>query len=311
MIRTVLPMLPLLLAVSASPAFGWNAVGHMAVAAIAYDRLTPAAKARVKELLKLNPDYASWIAEAGGNDPDKVAFMRAAHWPDDIKFSAAYDKEDEQWFPDADKITGYSDMARHKYWHYKDIPFSIQGALVPAQAKKPNAQTQIAEMRKLLGSDASDDVKSYSLSWLNHLVGDVHQPLHAAARFSPAHKKGDVGGNSVAICASFCTNLHSFWDGAVGAAKTTKASILMALNLQERLKKHPPNAGQAAKSDENVWISESSALARKFAYASPVGTGTDSSTLDATYVANAGSIAEKQVALAGVRLANLINASLK
>lgn len=311
MIRVALPVFSVLLALAASPALGWNAVGHMAVAAIAYDQLTPAAKARVKELLKLNPDYATWIAEAGGNDPDKVAFMRAAHWPDDIKFRKAYDNPDSQGSPGAAKIVGYTDMTPHKYWHYKDIPFSIDGTGVPAHARTPNAQTQIAAMRKLLGSDASDEVKSYSLSWLNHLVGDVHQPLHAAARFSAAHKTGDVGGNNVAVCASACTDLHSFWDGAVGAAKTTKASVPVALNLQERLKTSPPKPSLTAKSDENVWISESSALARTYAYASPVGTSKDQFTLDSTYVANAGSIAEKQVALAGVRLANLINASLK
>jgi len=311
MFRVPIPVLSVPLVLAASPALGWNAVGHMAVAAIAYDQLTLAAKAKVKELLKLNPDYATWIAEAGSNDPDKVAFMRAAHWPDDIKFRKAYDNPDKQGSLGAGNVVGYGDMKPHKYWHYKDIPFSIDGTSVPAHAKTPNVQTQIAAMRKLLGSDASDEVKSYSLSWLNHLVGDVHQPLHAAARFSAAHKTGDVGGLNVAVCASACTDLHSFWDGAVGGAKTTKAAVPVALSLQERLNKSPPKPSLAAKSDENVWISESSALARTYAYAPPVGTSKDQFTLDATYVSNAGSIAEKQVALAGVRLANLINASLK
>lgn len=39
-------------------------------------------------------------------------------------------------------------------------------------------------MIETLGSLASDDVRSYDLVWLLHLVGDLHQPLHATSRFS-------------------------------------------------------------------------------------------------------------------------------
>jgi hypothetical protein len=41
----------------ATRANAWNGFGHMTMAAIAYDRLTPAAHSRVGELLKLNPQY--------------------------------------------------------------------------------------------------------------------------------------------------------------------------------------------------------------------------------------------------------------
>lgn len=307
MIRIVVLLLSALVTL---PAIAWNGVGHMAVAAIAYDRLSPQARARVKSLLKLNPDHASWIAEAGSNDPDKVAFMRSSHWPDDIKFKGDY-QDDKQTSPSAAKVIGYADKARHKYWHYKDIPFTTDGADLPKQAKTPNAQTQIAAMRELLSSDASDEVKSYSLTWLNHLVGDVHQPLHASARFSKEHPKGDGGGNDVTVCASKCSSLHSFWDGAVGAASFNEGPVPKALKIQQRLASFEVDPKQAAKSSENVWISESAALARKFAYVKPVGTGTEQFKLDQTYRNNAGSIAEKRIAIAGVRLANLINLNLK
>jgi hypothetical protein len=52
-----------------------------------------------------------------------------------------------------------------------------------------------------LRSAASDDVKSYDLAWLEHLVGDVHQPPHAVSRFTHEAPAGDRGGNSVHLCA--------------------------------------------------------------------------------------------------------------
>jgi S1/P1 Nuclease len=44
-------------------------------------------------------------------------------------------------------------------------------------------ETQIAVFRKTLADKTiSDDIRSYDLAWLLHLVGDVHQPLHATAQ---------------------------------------------------------------------------------------------------------------------------------
>ncbi len=74
------------------PAVGWDGEGHMSVAYITYQQLTPATRARVKALLALNP-YASdpneWpklLAKGpAGEDVDEMTFMIAATWPDQIK----------------------------------------------------------------------------------------------------------------------------------------------------------------------------------------------------------------------------------
>src|SRR5258708_34204891 len=42
------------------PAYGWDSFGHMAVAYVAYQKLTPQAKTRGNDLLKLNPKYSEW-----------------------------------------------------------------------------------------------------------------------------------------------------------------------------------------------------------------------------------------------------------
>ena len=64
-------------------------------------------------------------------------------------------------------------------------------------------------------------------------------------------------------------------------------------------------------SDSEVWIYESAELAKQFAYAPPVSTGTNAVLLTREYETNARNIARSQAALAVARLANLINNALK
>ena len=64
--------------------FAWGGIGHMAVDYMAYQRLKPATKVRVRDLLKLNPDYPSWEKQiptgTASGDHDMMIFMIAATW---------------------------------------------------------------------------------------------------------------------------------------------------------------------------------------------------------------------------------------
>jgi len=51
---------------------------------------------------------------------------------------------------------------------------------------------------------------------LIHLVGDIHQPLHAVSRYTKAHPGGDAGGNLFYIKYNNIHNLHALWDAQVG-----------------------------------------------------------------------------------------------
>src|SRR5262245_54095668 len=78
----------------ASPAVAWNSKGHMMVAYVAYRKLTPAARARVDELLRLNPDYGKWettvpVTVSRAEKRLRI-FMMASTWPDQIKVSESY-----------------------------------------------------------------------------------------------------------------------------------------------------------------------------------------------------------------------------
>jgi hypothetical protein len=305
--RTLLTFALCCFLVSGTNAYAWDDEGHMTVAAIAYDKLDKNVRTAVAALLKLNPNYKQWITGVPANERDKVAFVEAATWPDFIKGAAGYTNDDlHKSGSKAAQNIGYTDKLQHRYWHFIDMPFS------PDETKlidpvPPNAKTQIAEFRKsiALSSKVSARIKSYDLVWLLHLVGDVHQPLHATSRFESTEPKGDRGGNDVTACTSSCGPLHAFWDDVLGTSK----SPADAQNLAEAI----PAADDtlAAISDEAVWINESFEFAKDSVYIAPIGVGKGPFTLDKAYQDAARDLATKRVALAGARLANLLSEALK
>jgi len=296
-----------------STSHAWNSRGHMVVAAVAWDHLTPKARTRATALLKLNPNYQKWIKDVAVRDRRQTAFVRAATWPDEIKQDRRYEKD--SYTPPAaiaGRNIGYADMTMHRGWHFKDIPLTEDGAA----GEEPfafNAVSQIAAFSAAIGDGRfSDDIQSYDLAWLLHLVGDIHQPLHATSRFNTAFPSGDTGGNGVKICSQTATTcdldhgsaLHSLWDGAVGTSSSPKSAIAFRTRL-------PASSVESLiVTDPQKWAEESFELARNAVYVEPVGHQAGPYRLTSSYRTTAGSIAEKRIALAGERLAKLLNEKL-
>lgn len=296
--------------IAAAPAGAWNDRGHMIVAAKAWRHLNPQTKARAGELLRHNPRYGSWTAGVPQSGKSRAAFIHAATWPDFIKFARGYTNVRLPHGRSTRNI-GYADCLQHKYWHYKDLPFSPDGTPVEPPPD-PNAQTQIeAFIATLADATAGDEVKSYDLAWLIHLVGDVHQPLHATQRFVATDNvngsKGDGGGNDVKYCltdrCSRGSTLHSFWDGAFGDGEDLASITTFAGQMAA------PPAAQAAILTPSVWFTESFGLAQAEVYKPPVGVGLGPFLLTAGYRADAARTATERASLAGVRLARILNAA--
>jgi hypothetical protein len=299
----------------------WNADGHMIVAWIAYQHLTAAARNRIGALLQLNPQYKIWIAGlpagASAERRRRRAFIQASNWPDFIKGANGYISDGSEGgfkppdSPTASQNIGYPDRNRHMYWHFVDSPFSDDGTqTLPAAV--PNVLSEITLLRDALASPSTtNDIKSYDLVWLIHLVGDVHQPLHAITRFRQNDTDGDNGGNDVklncldgVLCAS---SLHAEWDGALGNTHnfdviTSKGSALDARPV-------PPGADIA---DPKAWVDESVTLAKDAAYKDPDGAalGDPRATIGLAYFNHAKTVAETRVILAARRLATLLNTAL-
>jgi len=298
--------------------YGWNGFGHMAVAYVAYEHLESTTRARANQLVRLNPLYATWKKQVppglSASQRNLMLFMIAATWPDQIRGDHSYhadgpDSGDRPPDSGGDVNIGYTDKALHKYWHFVDNPFSQDGTPV-TQAPSPNAETQIKAFSLALSSDEPDPLKSYDLVWLMHMVGDVHQPLHNASRFSADLPQGDAGGNFVLIGPPPCKNdtaateLHALWDGAIGTSPDPKAVILVAKRL-------PAQSVDA--NDQNVdgWASESLTLAETKAYVAPIGAGKGPFTIDQAYCDQMQAVAQQRIVQGGQRLANLLNANLK
>lgn len=300
-------------------AWAWDDFGHMEVAAVAYPLLTAKTKAKVATLLALNPRYANWIVGAKAADRPRAAFMRAATWADSIKSDPGYAGTDPQTGPAAGQNIGYGDHLKHAYWHFVDQPFSPDGtALVPPPA--PNAATQIPLLRAALAdAGTSDDVKSYDLVWLLHLVGDVHQPLHCVSRYDHADPTGDRGGNNVKITGNvqppvcddprYCpfgppAELHAFMDDIEGSGYATAPVLAAAAKLAKA-----PKAA-AAVVDVDAWIGEGLDAAKTKVYVSPIDAGDGPFTVTPAYQAAMADLGKKRIALAGARLAKLLNDAL-
>ncbi|HTF91636.1 MAG TPA: S1/P1 nuclease, partial [Verrucomicrobiae bacterium] len=136
-----------------------------------------------------------------------------------------------------------------------------------------------------------------ALYFVAHLVGDMHQPLHAG-------RTADRGGTQISVSyKGLNTNLHFFWDANLvdmeTGSETDIAKRLTAnLSEKERLK------WQAGGPTE--WTNESLMLVRSHAY----NTGS-SVELSEDYVEKARSIVRTRMAQAGIRLAWLLNVALK
>jgi hypothetical protein len=293
------------------PALAWDDHGHMMIAASAYDQLTPRAKTRVAQLLALNRYPTNGMNDASDADAGKAAMMMAATAPDAVRSDRSEftddgdDPTDHTKAPDPGRNSGFDDKFMHKYWHYIDIPFSPDHTAL-MQPPDINAQQRIGILRRTLASDARDGLKAYDLVWLLHLVGDIHQPLHATSRFTHDGTKGDRGGNEVKLCFSPCRDeLHAFWDDVLGKGDSVSAAMRAAARLPSA------DPAEASKSDEAKWVEESFESAQNVVYKAPIGVGKGPFTTDEPYRTKARTEAEKRAALAAERLANLLNNELR
>ncbi len=290
------------------PAMAWNRYGHMVIGYIAFSQLDPQKKDRVAELLKKNPSrqWKKYLNRTDKSDSAQIGAI-AGRWADDWKGEGAK-KVASTAADSGDMHEAFKDKQKHKSWHYVNYPFSTDGTNLPANMPTPNVETQITKFREVIASDARDAEKAYCLVWLFHLVGDVHQPLHAVTRCTHDHATGDEGGNKVALHTE-PNELHAFWDSAAG---DKEEDIDGAVTLAKSLAK--PTDSEIDDQNLSDWIKESVDIAKSDVYKPPVGPewgGENGYDVSDEYRSNAKRIAEKRISLAGYRLAKMLNNELK
>lgn len=256
------------------PACAWYASGHRLVAQIAYDHMTPKAR---KQFIHYNQQLDSHFRPQ--------LFVNAAAWMDSLRYMQ------NKWLMN---------------YHYIDIPYTVDGMRGKKQGKI-NAVSVIQSAKQVIANPhASGYDKGFSTRILLHVIGDLHQPLHAINRISKAHPKGDAGGNFFPLGKNpIGMNLHAYWDAAGGYApqhqRLSSAELKAKAHAIER--QWPCKKWLAAKElNPRQWSEQSHQLARNKAYSIQPG-----ATPDKRYQQMVIQTSKKQMALAGCRLAATLN----
>lgn len=222
-----------LLILLTEPALAWNDAGHMVVARIAWLRLSEQQREAVFARMKAHPHFeTSLIYKRPENATDaEWAFLRASTWSDYIRPPKSMSKEEIAKHP------------KHKFhrsvWHYVNFPYHAgqKESELPREAlpNETNIIPQIELTLDLLRGKAKHDPgavaglsaeanEAVRFCWLFHLVGDLHQPMHAVAlvdeKLFPEGDHGDQGGNLLAIRRSESDKpmrLHACWDGMLSS----------------------------------------------------------------------------------------------
>jgi hypothetical protein len=167
------------------------------------------------------------------------------------------------------------------------------------------------------GSDPAR--RGIALNWLFHLVGDVHQPLHAVQLFTREYPKGDRGGGDFCVRVAqdrIPLSLHRLWDGLITSSNNTRTLRNIAIELQSRFTRS--GLSELAVTAPEAWGKEGFGIATKIAYqngglrGTPRGKRrdcrevTDAVVLPNDYAAVARKIGDRRMILAGYRLADLL-----
>ena len=297
----------LLLVLPVTESLAWSRTGHMVIAAMAYRNLPERLQEEYTEILRAHPFYEAWEEAYNSLSVDislgEYLFMQASFWPDVIR-RAGVNAHD---FPT---------------WHYTNYPLTPQvlsgnvSTIEPTLTPENDVQHGFRESLLILFSDASsNELKAIYLSWVIHLVGDAHQPLHCVALVTDLYPEGDRGGNLFFVRPtenSEGINLHAFWDGLLGrSADARNARNETTRLLQQRKEERYEGKKDASMMEE--WMLEGRELAIEYVYLRGTLPATDrdhrekAAILPADYAKNAKEIAEKRSVLAGYRLARVLS----
>jgi len=298
--RLRLLILFLLLGPGITRAPAWDSMGHLLIGEIAYENVKPEVRGKVEALARsLGNKY---------NNHRPYNFVTIGCYMDDMR---------------AEKDYPYSS------WHYMDVNYTPDGSGY-SEAEPPNVLWALKQaVATIENAAATPAQKSEALAMLIHFAGDIHQPLHCV-------DWNDKGGNGYFIAGvpfsdvskTKPANLHAFWDRAyrfeVQGRKVIEVYHIPWPSERPTVPAHGVVKSQAAKimeryplssmaelagiGDPDTWARESYRYACRFGYPRGPHPGDfQVVTLNPVFVSRAHDVACRRIALAGYRLANLLN----
>lgn len=231
------------------PSFAWGPEGHHIVAEIAFSKLDENTRANVMKYL------------------GSTTIEEASVWMDDKRHDKDYDFM--------------------KPWHYINIE---KGNVYVPTTDENVVNELIITLNELKHKNTlcSEQVKT-DLEVLFHLIGDLHQPLHAGYGV-------DRGGNTIEI--NFMgegSNLHWVWDSKI--IENQKITLDKCLEVEKSLS--PEQVSEIKKIDVVAWMNDArSYLPNVYDFTGHV--------LGEDYAKKNAPIIEKQLVAAGMRLAAVL-----
>lgn len=266
----------------------WWDTGHIAVAQIAYEELQPEVKEKVD----------GYLEAVSGPFPNHCDFIMASVWADDIVHEGIYS---------------------FREWHGSARPYDPYGVVSPVEREKILAKFEnndivwaiMGSLKTIKENSSSQWAKGFMLRMLIHIVGDIHQPCHCITFYSPDFPNGDRAGTRFKIKHDTYKSLHSMFDGAFGLGDRqperpmSEKDKLYIDSLVNHLRENYPRESLPQLCDKNIdhWRQDSYDIGVDFAYANILP-----NKQPAPQVMEEGKIITgRQLALAGYRLADLLN----
>lgn len=250
-------LLFLLLALTASTVFAWGYPGHEVVGSLADQLLTPVAKKKLQEVAGISlrsaskwPDCVKGVTAKDNAfkyeaNPRYDASCREFQTPDGIREMEEYAARN--W----DSCSQSSNAEPcHRQFHYTNIAF--QHDKYDRASSGTNDHDIVSAINAAIGvlqgkpAPAPFNIRSprEALFLLAHLIGDIHQPLHAGAVYLDSagdpidpdlsgepfdQKTSTRGGNFIAVGS---ISLHAFWDEIPSSIKPDRITERMLTNAK-------------------------------------------------------------------------------
>ena len=278
---------------SGVPAFAWGDEGHEVIGLIADHYLEPAVRQRVQAILA-----------GDGTDLTAKDIAHEATWADKYR--------------DSDRNTTKVRYHQTRNWHFVDLElagvdlnracFGQPGLAPGMEASRGPADDCVIDkidefFAELRNPRTGEPERRLALEFLLHLVGDLHQPLHAADDHDEGANRKIVSAPGIPV-----NTLHHAWDtefvAQLGADETEIAQRLIAkITAAQRAQW---SAGKPAD-----WAMETFFVAKSHAYGLlPAASAPNHYELSSVYVSDATAVTAEQLSKAGVRLAFLLNQAL-
>ena len=210
----------------------WDHPGHMTTAAIAFAEIEsrrPELIEKIGLLMLKHPDLPPyWVAAGDGKGKERARrmFIEAARWPDDAKFTSH------------DRPTWHS--AR---WPIvdKDVPPKVK-EIVRTRGDRPTGnaiEAAVLNAAMLANPESKPEERALALSWVMHIVGDIHQPLHVSDYYSEESPTGNAAGTLEYVwdpLRDSAMPFHLLWDS--NTFRSTKLEDIDR-NTKELLAKYP------------------------------------------------------------------------